>query len=156
MVTGIAHAQLGGMPVIVITGQKPIKKSKQGRFQIIDIVGMMKPITKRSMTIASANRIPSTIRQAFKLAEEEKPGAVHIELAEDVASEEATHTTIYPRDKIRRPQIDEKMLSLLVDKIKQAKTPMILVGSGANRKRITKYLTKFIEKMNIPFFTSQM
>jgi acetolactate synthase-1/2/3 large subunit len=127
MVTGIAHAQLGGMPVIVITGQKPIKKSKQGRFQIIDVVGMMKPITKWSTTVPSANRIPSIVRQAFKLAEDEKPGAVHIELAEDIAAEEATQTTIFPREKIRRPQIDEKMLSILVDSIRQAKTPMILV-----------------------------
>lgn len=156
MVTGIAHAQLGGMPVIVITGQKPIKKSKQGRFQIIDVVGMMKPITKWSTTVPSANRIPSIVRQAFKLAEDEKPGAVHIELAEDIAAEEAMQTTIFPCEKIRRPQIDEKMLSILVDRIRQAKTPMILVWSGANRKRITKYLTKFIEKTNIPFFTSQM
>ena len=48
MVTGVAYAQLGGMPVIVITGQKPLKKSKQGQFQIIDVVAMMKPITKNA------------------------------------------------------------------------------------------------------------
>ncbi|USN55893.1 MAG: hypothetical protein H6765_04955 [Candidatus Peribacteria bacterium] len=48
------------------------------------------------------------------------------------------------------------MLDWLVQKIKLAKTPIILVGAGANRKRISKYLTKFIEKTNIPFFTSQM
>jgi acetolactate synthase-1/2/3 large subunit len=156
MVTGIAHAQLGGMPVIVITGQKPIKKSKQGRFQIIDVVDMMRPITKRATSVPNGNRIPSIIRQAFKVAEDEKPGAVHIELAEDIAAEEVTQTTIFPREKIRRPQIDQKMLAILVDRIRHAKTPMILVWSGANRKRITNYLTKFIEKTNIPFFTSQM
>lgn len=156
MVTGIAHAQLGGMPLIVITGQKPIKKSKQGRFQIIDVVDMMRPITKRATSVPNGNRIPSIIRQAFKVAEEEKPGAVHIELAEDIAAEEVTQITIFPREKIRRPQIDEKMLAILVDRVRQAKTPMILVWSGANRKRITKYLTRFIEKTNIPFFTSQM
>lgn len=156
MVTGIAHAQLWGMPVIVITGQKPIKKSKQWRFQIIDVVGMMKPITKRSTVVPNGNRIPAIVRQAFKLAEDEKPGAVHIELAEDIAAEDVMQPEIFAPEKIRRPQIDEKMLAILVDRIRQAKTPMILVGSGANRKRITKYLTKFIEKTNIPFFTSQM
>jgi len=127
MVTGIAHAQLGGMPLIVITGQKPIKKSKQGRFQIIDVVDMMRPITKRATSVPNGNRIPSIIRQAFKVAEDEKPGAVHIELAEDIAAEEVTQTTIFPREKIRRPQIDEKMLAILVDRIGQAKTPIILV-----------------------------
>lgn len=156
MVTGIAHAQLGGMPVIVITGQKPIKKSKQWRFQIIDVVDMMKPITKRATVVPNGNRIPAIVRQAFKLAEDEKPGAVHIELAEDIAAEDVMQPEFFPAEKIRRPQIDEKMLTILVDRIRQAKTPMILVWSGANRKRITKYLTKFIEKTNIPFFTSQM
>jgi len=156
MVTGIAHAQLGGMPLIVITGQKPIKKSKQGRFQIIDVVDMMRPITKRATSVPNGNRIPSIVRQAFKVAEDEKPGAVHIELAEDIAAEEVTQITMFPPHKIRRPQIDQKMLSILVDRIRQAKTPMILIWSGANRKRITKYLTKFIEKTHIPFFTSQM
>lgn len=157
MVTGVAHAQLWGMPVIVITGQKPIKKSKQGRFQILDVVAMMRPLTKWATSIPNGNRIPALVRQAFKLAEDEKPGAVHIELAEDIAAEEVDNAiTIIPRDKIRRPQIDSKMLQILVDRIRHAKTPMILVWSGANRKRITNYLTKFIQKTNIPFFTSQM
>ena len=157
MVTGVAHAQLWGMPVIVITGQKPIKKSKQGRFQILDVVAMMRPLTKWATSIPNGNRIPALVRQAFKLAEDEKPGAIHIELAEDIAAEEVdSDVSIIPRDKIRRPQIDSKMLEILVDRIRQAKTPMILVWSGANRKRITNYLTKFIQKTNIPFFTSQM
>src|SRR5690606_19862309 len=58
LVTGVAYAQLGAMPILVITGQKPIKKSKQAKFQIIDVVGMMKPITKFSERIVSADRIP--------------------------------------------------------------------------------------------------
>lgn len=156
MVTGIAHAQLGGMPVVVITGQKPIKKSKQWRFQIIDVVGMMKPITKWSTTVPNGNRIPAIVRQAFKLSEDEKPGAVHIELAEDIAAEEVSMTEVLPAEKVRRPQIDAKMLDLLIERISQAQKPMLLIGSGANRKRITNYLTKFIQKTNIPFFTSQM
>ena len=157
MVTGVAFAQLWWMPVLVITGQKPIKKSKQGRFQVLDVVSMMEPLTKMATSIVNIHRIPATLRQAFKLAEAEKPGAVHIELAEDIARETTEDVlSPIPPHKIRRPQIDEKMLTQLVDKIKSAKHPMILVGAGANRKRITKYLTKFIEKTNIPFFTSQM
>lgn len=157
MVTGVAYAQLGGMPIIVITGQKPIKQSKQWRFQVLDVVSMMEPITKHASSIANIHRIPSTIRQAFKLAEEEKPWAVHIELAEDIAKEidEETIQPIKPH-KIRRPQIDEKMRQKLIIKLQNAKHPLILIGSGANRKRITNYLTKFIQKTNIPFFTSQM
>ena len=84
-VTAAAYAYLGGMPMMMITGQKPIKKSKQGRFQILDVVAMMQPITKYTHQLASSDNIPSRIREAFRLAEEEKPGAVHLEFPEDIA-----------------------------------------------------------------------
>jgi acetolactate synthase-1/2/3 large subunit len=73
MVTGVAYAQLGGMPVMVITGQKPIQKSKQGQFQIIDVVGMMKPITKFSTSIVSPSKVAYTVNNAIRIAEDEKP-----------------------------------------------------------------------------------
>ncbi len=163
MVTGVAYAQLWGLPVIVITGQKPIKKSKQGQFQIIDVVSMMKPITKYATTIVSANRIPYILDNAFKIAMGERPGAVHIELPEDIAAEDSG-PDFFPilvkqergEMKIRRPQIDEKTFTNLKDIIEKATAPIILIGAGANRKRITKYLTHFIERYHVPFFTSQM
>ena len=74
--------------MMMITGQKPIKKSKQGRFQILDVVAMMGPITKYTHQLASSDNIPSRVREAFRLAEEEKPGAVHLELPEDIADEQ--------------------------------------------------------------------
>ncbi len=157
MVTWVAYAQLWGMPVIIITWQKPIKKSKQWQFQIIDVVSMMKPVTKSASVIISWNRIPSMIRNAFKIAESEKPWAVHLELPEDIASEwvEEWYKPMNI-EKIRRPIADEKMILNLVSKLEKAKSPIILIWSGANRKRITKYLTKFIIDNNIPFFSSQM
>lgn len=107
--TGVAYAQLGGMPVLVITGQKPIRQSKQAKFQIIDVVGMMKPITKFSSSISDGARIPSLLAQACMVAEQERPGAVHLELPEDIAGMEIADTytpIIYA--KIRRPIPDEK------------------------------------------------
>jgi len=82
--TGAAYAQLGGMPMLMITGQKPIKKSKQGRFQIINTVEIMQPITKLTKQIVSGNLVPPAVREAFRVAEEERPGAVHLELPEDI------------------------------------------------------------------------
>ena len=157
MVTGVAYAQLGWLPVIVITWQKPIKQSKQWRFQVLDVVAMMEPLTKYATSIVNIHRIPSTIRQSFKTAQEEKPWAVHIELAEDIAREETDDnlSPVLPH-KIRRPQIDEKWLAQVIEAIKSAKRPIILVGAWANRKRITNYLTKFIQKTNMPFFSSMM
>ncbi|HEX8966157.1 MAG TPA: acetolactate synthase large subunit [Patescibacteria group bacterium] len=155
LVTGVAYAQLGGMPLLVITGQKPIKKSKQGQFQIIDVVGMMKPITKSAEQIHSGTNIPSTVRNAFKLAEEERPGAVHLEFPEDIAREEIDAKPIMPV-KVRRPGPDPKAIEQAVEIILKARHPIILVAAGANRKMIHKRLTEFTEKTKIPFISTQM
>ena len=159
MMTWIAYAQLGWMPIIAITGQKPQNKSKQWQFQIIDIVSMMKPISKYCTSIVSWNRVPYILENAFKIAEEEKPWAVVIELPEDIAWEEVSENFSIidlKTEKQRRPVIDDKWLKNLIFELENAKSPVILIWAGANRKRITKYLTKFIYKYNIPFFSSQM
>ena len=93
-VTSAAYAQLGGMPMMMITGQKPVKKSKQGRFQILDVVDVMGPVTKYASQIVSGDNIPSRVREAMRLAEEEKPGAVHLELPEDIADEDTDEIAI--------------------------------------------------------------
>jgi len=110
LVTPVAYAQLGAMPMCIITGQKPIHTSKQGHFQIVDAVGMMKPITKYTHTVAAGDRIPAMVREAFKLAEDERPGAVHIELPEDVAREE-TSTQPFAVNRPRRPDANEKAVA---------------------------------------------
>src|SRR6476659_9078605 len=88
LATGAAYAHLGAMPMILITGQKAIKSSQQARFQIVDMVATMKPLTKFSRQIASTSSIPTIVREAFRMAMEERPGPVHLELPEDVAGEE--------------------------------------------------------------------
>ena len=154
-VTPAAYAQLGGMPMLMITGQKPIKASKQGQFQIVDIVDMMRPITKFTKQVVHGNNMASIVREAFRVATEERPGAVHIELPEDIAAEEA-EDHIYTVAVTRRPDADKQAIETAVDMIKAAKMPLLLVGAGANRKRSSKALTKFIEKTGIPFFNTQM
>ncbi len=155
LVTAAAYAQLGAMPVLMITGQKPIKSSKQGHFQIVDVVDMMRPLTKYTQQIVSGDNIPSRIREAFRLAEEERPGAVHLELPEDVAAEEA-EATIIAKSKVRRPIAEEKSIDQAVDMIRNATHPLLLIGAGANRKLTSKMLRRFIDKTGIPFFSTQM
>jgi acetolactate synthase I/II/III large subunit len=155
LVTAAAYAQLGAMPMLMITGQKPIKKSKQGRFQIVDVIDMMRPITKYTRQIVNSNNIPSVIREAFRLAVEERPGAVHIELPEDVASEEVEEKLFQVRT-IRRPDADEKAVLKAVSMIQKATSPLVLIGAGANRKRTSKALKQFIDQTGIPFFNTQM
>ncbi len=155
LVTGVAYAQLGGLPTLVITGQKPIKKSKQGKFQIIDVVAMMKPITKMSETIISATRIPTMVAQAIRVAEAERPGAVHLEFPEDIAEENADEELLL-WSKVRRPIPDDKSIDIVVAAIESAQSPLIAIAAGANRKLIRKQLRNFIQKTNIPFVTTQM
>ncbi len=155
LVTAAAYAQLGGMPMMMITGQKPIKKSKQGRFQILDVVAMMGPLTKYTHQMASADNIPSRVREAIRLAEEEKPGAVHIELPEDIADEQ-TDATPLPRSKVRRPNADLKSVQAAIDAIQAAKAPVLVIGAGANRTMTSKMLREFIDLTGIPFLTTQL
>ncbi len=153
--TPAAYAQLGAMPMMMITGQKPIKKSKQGRFQIVDIVELMKPITKYTNQVVNGNNIPAMIRESFRLSMEERPGAVHLELPEDIASEECDNR-IFEVVGHRRPDADLTAMKQAAKMIEQAKMPLILIGAGANRKRTSRALTSFINKTGIPFFNTQM
>jgi acetolactate synthase-1/2/3 large subunit len=153
--TAAAYAQLGGMPMMMITGQKPVKKSKQGRFQILDVVEMMKPITKYAVSLVAGDNIPSRIREAYRIAEEEKPGAVHIELPEDIADEQTDERPI-PASAVRRPVAEHKSIAMALDKLHGAKSPIIIIGAGGNRKLTSKMLTEFIDKTGIPFVTTQL
>lgn len=154
-VTAAAYAQLGAMPMMMITGQKPIKTSKQGQFQIIDVVNMMDPLTKYTKQIVSGENIPSHVREAFRIAKEERPGAVHLEFPEDIADEETDARPI-PESLARRPIAEEKAIRSAVDLIEQSKHPLLLIGAGANRKSTARSLRQLIDKTGIPFFSTQM
>ena len=153
--TPAAYAQLGGMPMLMITGQKPIKKSKQGRFQIVDIVELMRPITKYAAQIVNGNNIPAMTREAFRLAMQERPGAVHLELPEDIAAENCQER-LFDTVGFRRPDADEMAIREAVKMIESAQRPLLLIGAGANRKRTSQALKAFIEETKIPFFNTQM
>ncbi len=155
LVTAAAYAQLGGMPMLMVTGQKPIKKSKQGRFQILDVVDMMKPLSKFTHQLASADNIPSRLREAFRLAEEEKPGATHIELPEDVA-DESSRSIPLKRSQVRRPSADVKSIRAAVHALQNARSPILVIGAGANRTMTSRMLHQFIGKTGIPFLTTQL
>lgn len=156
LVTAAAYAQLGAMPMLMITGQKPIKASKQGRFQIIDVVALMRPITKFAKQIVNGNTIPSLVREAFRLAEQERPGAVHLELPEDIAAEMVEDGPLIAAKSPRRPVCDDIAIDDAAAMIRAAKRPLLLVGAGANRKRIIDALESFVGKTGIPYFNTQM
>ena len=154
-VTSVSYALLGGMPSLFITGQKPIKKSKQGRFQIIDVVGMMEPITKMTKQIVGADSISALVREAFRTAIQEKPGPVHLELPEDIAAEQ-TNATPFPVTSIQPPLAPGSALEEVAAIIAQAKNPLLLIAAAANRRQTCGALGNFIEHTGIYFFSTQM
>jgi len=158
LVTGAAYAQLGAFPMVMITGQKPILSSKQGQFQIVDVVEMMRPLTKYTRQIVHVNRIPSTVREAFRLAQQERPGAVHLELPEDVAREpvDSSTTPVFRIARTRRPTSDEKVVGEAASMIREASLPLLMIGAGANRNTVRRALSDLVRKTGIYFFSTQM
>jgi acetolactate synthase-1/2/3 large subunit len=156
LLTPAAYAQLGAMPMLMLTGQKPIKASKQAQFQIVDVVEMMRPVTKYTHQIVHGNSIPSRVREAFRRAQQERPGAVHLELPEDIAREDCEDSFLFPIQKTRRPAADSKAVANAVAMIEHARRPLLLIGAGANRTTTSQMLQRFVDRTGIPFFTTQM
>jgi len=155
LVTGAAYAQLGAMPMIMITGQKPIRHSKQGAFQIIDVVDMMAPISKYSKQLVEGKMVAASVREAVRIATEERPGAALIEIPEDIAAEEIEYNPL-PKSLTRRPIGEYKAINKVVELLKESKKPLIIVGAGSNRKRTSNMLTELVTEYNIPFVPTQM
>ncbi|CAD7696107.1 unnamed protein product [Ostreobium quekettii] len=156
--TSAAYAYLGAFPMLMITGQKPILKSKQASFQIVDIVEMSKPLTKFAKQIVNGGLIPSLVRESIRQAEEERPGAVLLELPEDIAGMQVhkEEASLYKIDKVRRPVAEEKAITAAVKMIRFAKHPLLVIGCGANRKLTSNMLRQFIDQTKIPFLDTQM
>jgi acetolactate synthase-1/2/3 large subunit len=143
------------MPMLMITGQKPIKSARQARFQIVDIVGAMRPLTKMTRQIISAASIPTIVRDAFRVAVEERPGPILLELPEDIAAE-AADVGLLPPHPIDRPIASPASLDRAVAMIFQAKHPLIMIGAASNRPRLVEHLSDFVRRTRMPFFNTQM
>jgi acetolactate synthase-1/2/3 large subunit len=156
LTTGAAYAQLGAMPMIMITGQKGILSSRQALFQIVDIVGVMRPLTKLSRQIVSPATIPTTVREAFRVAQEERPGPVHLELPEDIAAATTEDDRLIPPHPVELPLASEAALERAAQLILKAERPLVMLGAAASRPRSSSDLARFVLRTRIPYFTTQM
>jgi acetolactate synthase-1/2/3 large subunit len=154
--TGAAYALLGAMPMIMITGQKGILSSRQARFQLVDIVASMRPLTKLSRQIVSPAMIPTLVRDSFRVAEEERPGPVHLELPEDIARETCEPVPMVPPHPVEFPLANAGALDRAAEMMLQAERPLLMLGAAASRPRSTSDLAEFVLRTRIPFFTTQM
>ncbi len=148
LITGVADANMDRAPMLVLTGQGSTARLHKESHQIMDVVKMFEPVTKWAETVIHADTIPEIIRKAVRLARSEKPGAVLIELPEDVAKRE---TAAKPMDPIRfrRPVASQESISALAERIRQAQRPVILAGNGCVRKRASRHLRELVELTDI-------
>src|ERR1700734_1238689 len=133
LTTGAAYALLGAMPMVMITGQKGILSRKQARFQVVDMVSTMTPLTKMAHQIVSPATIPAIVREAFRVAQQERPGPVHLELPEDVAAEAPPETPPAPPHPIALPVAEPAALDRAAGLILEAERPLVMLGAAASR-----------------------
>src|SRR5712672_4184531 len=156
LTTGAAYALLGAMPMIMITGQKGSLASRQARFQVVDVVAAMKPLTKLARQIVSPRMIPTLVREAFRVAQEERPGPVHLELPEDIAAEECDGAPLVPPHSLELPVANAAAIGRASEMIMSARAPLLMLGAAASRPRSTSDLARFVLRTRIPYFTTQM
>jgi acetolactate synthase-1/2/3 large subunit len=156
LTTGAAYAQLGAMPMVMITGQKGVLSRKQARFQIVDIVSTMTPLTKMAHQIVSPATIPAIVREAFRVAQLERPGPVHLEVPEDIAAAEAADISPVPRHTFALPVAHPAALDRAARLILKAERPLVMLGAAASRPRLADALSGFMRRVQIPFFNTQM
>ena len=156
LTTGAAYALLGAMPMVMITGQKGVLSRKQARFQVVDIVAAMTSLTKMARQIASPLTIPSMVREAFRVAEQERLGPVHLELPEDIAAEAGPALPPVPPHPIDLPVADGAALDRAAALIRRAERPLVMFGAAASRPNLAVALSDFVRRLQIPFVNTQM
>ena len=148
LTTGVANANMDRSPILVITGQTDTDFLHKESHQNMDAVAMFKPITKWRWSIRNADSIPEIVRRAFKIALEEKAGAVHLELPQDIAKMESDIKPIKTQQ-VFRSRPNEELIGKAANLILESKTPILLVGNGCIRGRPSLYVRKFVEKTGI-------
>jgi acetolactate synthase-1/2/3 large subunit len=155
LVTGIADAFLDRAPVVALTGQTDLSEMHKESHQYIDVVRMMKPVTKWNTRVHDPDIIPEAVRKAFAVAEREKPGATHLELPADVM-ELPLEADPVPR---RPPPLVEPVAAELhraAELLQMAERPVILAGNGIVRQNASAALRRFVAQTGLGVITTFM
>src|SRR6266511_1305547 len=150
LITAVADAFLDRAPLVALTGQADLERMHKESHQYIDIVSMMRPVTKWNTRLNSANVIPEAVRKAFKVAQAQKPGATHLELPEDVMAAPLDAEPLPVRQSIRRPEPAAAELLAAADIINSAINPIVLAGYGTTRVGAAPALREFTRATGIP------
>jgi acetolactate synthase-1/2/3 large subunit len=143
LMTGVADAWLDRSPMVALTGQADLQRMHKESHQYIDVVDMLRPITKFNTRLNSARVIPEVVRKAFKVAQAQKPGPTHIELPEDVMADEVDAEPLPVRTARRRPEPSPEELRTAESAIREAENPIVLAGNGVVRTGAAAALRAF-------------
>jgi acetolactate synthase I/II/III large subunit len=155
LMTGVADADLDCAPLIAITGQVGTDRMHIESHQYLDLVKMFEPITKWNAQIVRPSITPEIVRKAFKVSRSEKPGAVHIDLPENIAAMEAEGAPLCTND-TGKIYASYRSLSEAAVLVSKARNPLILAGNGTIRSQASESLTEFATRMNIPVVNTFM
>lgn len=148
LLTPVADANMDRAPLLAITGQGSTRRLHKESHQIINVESIFSPVTKWTATVRLPESIPELVRKAVRLARAEKPGAVLLELPEDIAGTEATGVPI-PPNRFRRPVPEAGLIDAAYECLRSAKTPVVLAGNGAIRTRASRELRRFCAQTGI-------
>ena len=151
LVTGIADAYLDRAPMVAITGQASSEKLHKEAHQVVDIVGMLEPVTKWNTSVQRLGAIPEIVRKAFRTAMLEKPGPTHIELSENLAAMtvEDDAAPLIP-GQTYFPEPTDEAIGHAADLIAASERPIILAGNGVLRRRASAELRAFARGLHVP------
>lgn len=149
LMTGVADANLDRAPLVAITGQVGTDRMHIESHQYLDLVAMFAPVTKWNAQIVRPSNTSEIVRRAFKIAQTENPGAVHIDLPENIAAMPVIGQPL-TTGAIEKTYASFHSIEKAAIAISEAKNPLILVGNGAIRDRASEMVTKFATQLTIP------
>lgn len=157
LVTGLATAYMDSSPVVAITGNVPVTLLGRDSFQEVDITGVTMPITKHNYIVKDKNELAATLREAFKIAKEGRPGPVLVDIPKNIQQDliEYERVEIEPvkrsTSRLRDDDI-EKAINL----ISLSERPMCYIGGGVIRSDASAELVEFIDRIDAPVCSSLM
>ena len=156
IVTGLATANIDSIPVVAITGNVNTDQLGRDSFQEVDIVNIVKPVTKASFLVKKVEDLAPTIRRAFELAQQGRKGPVLVDVPKDVTANKTDYTPVRPKApetvKIKNPE----KISVVQEMIKNAKRPMIYSGGGIISGNAGNEFKAFAELIDAPVCCSLM
>ncbi len=157
LVTGIATAYMDSIPIVAITCNVAVSLLGRDSFQEVDIAGITTPITKHNFIVKDVTKLADTIRWAFQIAREGRPGPVLIDITKDVTSAVTDFEPQVPEPPVRSTEyIREEDLQTAVELIRESERPFLFVGGGAVRSDASEELKTFVDLVQAPVADSLM